>query len=328
MSDAPVTPGAGRRRSPRSETARGRAAGAHPPPTRHPDVSPPPLLRRAAVPSPRLPPSDKDAQPSRRALAPATAGAGPTHGGGGGTPAEGRATAGGAAAVLCPVSNCSVALPSALGDAPGLRHLRRAHAIQDVPAVTAAELGLSGCGWCAAPFRTARPLTGVSSLAAHEARCRANQRRRHRPSAVPASVGAGPATPLPRDRGPDSAPSPAPPPDLFCTARAAWERAPCLSGRCPRDGRWLGARYRLARKNSPLPPPRPLNGMAAVGRRCPGVGTASAGRAPGLAVGPSSPFHIAPLPRPRRNHLVRAIAARRPCRRRLFRRLFVRAGGP
>jgi len=104
--------------------------------------------------------------------------------------------------------------------------------------------------------------------------------------------------------------------------------APCLSGRCPRVGRWLGALYRLARKNPPLPPPRPSNGMAAVGRRCPGVGTASAGRAPGLDVSPSPFVDMASSSRPRRNHLGRAIAARRPCRRRLLRRRFVRAGGP
>jgi len=33
--------------------------------------------------------------------------------------------------------------------------------------------------------------------------------------------------------------------------------ATCLSGRCPRVGRWLGALYRLARKNPPLPPSPP-----------------------------------------------------------------------
>ena len=221
MSDAPVPPGAGRRRYVRSESARGRATGAHLAPTPPPDVSPLPRLRRAAVPSPCRPPSDMDAQPSRRTLGPVAAGAGPAHGRGGGAPSEGRETAGGAAAVLRPVANCSVALPSDVGDAPGLRHLRRAPVIQDVPAVTLGELGLAGCGWCAAPFRTARPRTGVSSLAAHEARCRADPRRRHRRSAVPASVGARPATPLTRDQGPDSAPSPDTPPDLFSTDRAA-----------------------------------------------------------------------------------------------------------
>jgi len=118
-----------------------------------------------------------------------------------------------------------VVLPGALGDAAGLKHLRRAHIIFDVPDKEAAELEFAGCRWREAPLRTTRTRGGRSSLAAHEVACVENPRRRPRPALPPAAAGAGSGVASPGVAGRDRASSPAAAPDLFSSDRAARERA-------------------------------------------------------------------------------------------------------
>ena len=126
---------------------------------------------------------------------------------------------------MCPVANGSVFLRGALGDAAGLKHLRRAHVIFDVPTKAVAELELARCRWCDAPLLTARTRGGRTSLAAHEVACLVNPRRRLRPAPSPAAAGVGRGAASPGVEGRDRASAQAAVTDLFSSNRCAWERA-------------------------------------------------------------------------------------------------------
>jgi len=217
MSDVNSTPADSRRHSLR--VAAGRARQAASPPTTTPPPPIPPSLptsssQRPPSPSPphshRRPPVSGTARRTRRAEAPATNTDGDSDAADrdalgvavGLRPAD-REPACTGEATLCPVANCGVLLPSALRDAAGLKHLRRAYVIADVPAKEVAVLELAGCRWCDAPLRTTRTRGGRSSLAAHEVACVANPRRRLRPAPSPTAAGVGRGTASPGVDGRD-----------------------------------------------------------------------------------------------------------------------------
>ena len=116
-------------------------------------------------------------------------------------------------------------LPGALGDAAGLKHLRRAHVLLDVPAKEVAELQLAGCRWCDTPLRTTRTRGSRASLAAHVVACLLNPRRWLRPAPSTAAAGVGQGETLPGVAGRDRPSSPAAATDLFASDLSAWERA-------------------------------------------------------------------------------------------------------
>jgi len=175
MSDDPSSPAAPRRRPVRAAAARARHAMALPAtPSRSQSPAPPPPPPGAAGPL-RLAP-----------------------------PGEGEGTG-----ALCPVAGCCASVPSAIGDAAGLRHLRRAHVLAEVPAALIANLGLAGCRWCDSPLPTAGTKSGRSPLAAHEGACEANPRRWRRVDPL-GPAPAGPAVPT----APGSATPPPPPPAI------------------------------------------------------------------------------------------------------------------
>jgi len=240
MSDKSASPPPPRRRSLRPAAGRARRAFSDPwnPPL--PRVHFPPPSPASTHPSssassspPRRPSPSMVARPNRRAAAPA-APAGRSTGQSSRPAASGtvgeRAEVGAPARVgapsVYPVDACGVVLPCAIGDTPGLRHLRRAHVIADVPAVTVADLGLARCAWCDAPFPTARPRTGRSLLVAHEAVCRANPRWNLRLAAARTPAGGRPGSPSPGSAGDADASAQAETPNMFGSDRAAWERAP------------------------------------------------------------------------------------------------------
>jgi len=223
-----------RRRSLRAAAGRTRRTLAGPP---YPALSavrfrlPPPVSTAPSAPPPlslpRRPAPSRAARPTRHAVAPGT----PTgrFTGGAYSPAPGptvgeRAEVGAAARTVarsaCPMDACGVALSSTIGDTPGLKNLRRAHVIADVPAVTVADLGLAGCAWCDAPFPKGR-----SPLLAHEAACRANPRWSLCLAAQSSAAGGRPGSASPGSTGDADASTRVEAPNLFGLDRAAWERA-------------------------------------------------------------------------------------------------------
>jgi len=166
-------------------------------------------------------------------------------------PGDGQGTG-----ALCPVAGCCASVPSAIGDAAGLRHLRRAPVLAEVPAALIAKLGLEGCRWCDSPLPTAGTKSGRSPLAAHEGACEANPRRWRRVDPL-GPAPAGPAAPTaPGSATPPPLPSPGVCVELFVCDKRAWSRArrAFLSAVPPTADGWAPFVASPTRTHSSVPP--------------------------------------------------------------------------